>query len=319
MKAVPILPRLLDLAGERATAVMALGVVLGVALPPLADLFQPLLLPALMLPFTIALMRIDVARLTDHLRRPLPVALAVVASLVVAPLLVAAIIAPLPLPPLLHSALVTQAACAPLFSAAALALLLGLAADQALVVTVLATALAPLTVPPLAFHLGGLAVPLDALDLTVRLVLIVGSGVVLARLSRYLLGKGRLARHRLRLDGIAVLGFAAFALGIMGDVAFETWRRPGLVALYLAAAIALNAGLQAAATLVFRPLVGLRSALTFGLCCGNNNFGLVLAAMGGAAPPDLVLFVALAQVPIYLLPGLQRPLYRRWFERERSE
>jgi BASS family bile acid:Na+ symporter len=56
--------------------------------------------------------------------------------------------------------------------------------------------------------------------------------------------------------------------------------------------------------------------LTLGLCSGNANLGLLLAAMADRAAVELFVFVAVAQLPIYTLPVIQRPLYRRWLAGE---
>jgi hypothetical protein len=38
---------------------------------------------------------------------------------------------------------------------------------------------------------------------------------------------------------------------------------------------------------------------------------LMLVLMAGAVGPDFGLYVAMAQIPIYLLPSLGAPIYRR--------
>ncbi len=58
-------------------------------------------------------------------------------------------------------------------------------------------------------------------------------------------------------------------------------------------------------------------ALTLGLVAGNNNIGIVVAALADHAPERFLVYVAMAQFPIYLLPALQRLVYRRLLERER--
>jgi len=55
----------------------------------------------------------------------------------------------------------------------------------------------------------------------------------------------------------------------------------------------------------------LRTALTAGLLAGNNNFGLVFASVVDTAPSTMLVCVAAAQFPIYLLPIVQRRLYPR--------
>ncbi len=77
---------------------------------------------------------------------------------------------------------------------------------------------------------------------------------------------------------------------------------------YLVAAVVFNAGLQGLGALAFRGR-GRLGALTAGLVLGNRNMALVL--MAGAAGPDFGFYVAMAQLPIYLLPALGAPIYRR--------
>jgi BASS family bile acid:Na+ symporter len=48
-----------------------------------------------------------------------------------------------------------------------------------------------------------------------------------------------------------------------------------------------------------------------GLVSGNRNTALILVLAGGIAHPDLALYVAMAQIPIYLLPLVAKPIYSR--------
>ena len=57
--------------------------------------------------------------------------------------------------------------------------------------------------------------------------------------------------------------------------------------------------------------LGLRTALTVALCSGNRNLSIVLALTGGLADDRLLTFLAVAQLPIFVMPSLLRPLYRR--------
>jgi BASS family bile acid:Na+ symporter len=296
--------------GRRATAAIAGGVFVGLLLPPAAALLRPLLLPAILLPFVVALLRLDWTALRRDLRRPLLPALAVGWGLLASPALVAAALAPLPIEPGLRAAMVTTAACAPLMASGALALLLGLEVGLAVLVTVLATALVPFTLPPLALGLAGLVVPLDPMALSLRLLLLVLPSFALARGLRALIGRQRLAALADPLAGLAVLGLVLFAVGIMDGVTARAVAEPGMVAGCLLAAAALNVALQGLTATIAWPC-GRRRALTLGLVAGNNNLGLVIAAMLDRASQDLLVFVAMAQLPIYLLPLLQQPLYRR--------
>jgi BASS family bile acid:Na+ symporter len=299
--------------GRRAGGAIAAGVFLGLLLPPLAAWGRPVLVPAILLPFVIALLRLEPGRLAAGLRAPALPALAVAWVLLASPAVVALVTLQLGLPAPLDAILVATAAAPPITASAALAPLLGLDVGLAVLATVAASALAPVTLPPLALHLAGLPVALDAWSLLARLAVMVGGCFAAAALLRRALGPARLEARRDALSGLAVLGLIVFAIGVMDGVTARLLAEPVLVLGYLGAATALNLGLQALTALVMLPL-GRRTALTMGLLAGNNNLGLVLAGMAGAASEPFVLFVAVAQFPIYLLPVLQRSFYRRWLD-----
>jgi len=304
--------------GRQASLLFFLGVFTGVVVPPLASLAAPLLLPAILLPFVVALLKLEPASLLHHARRP-GLALGLVAwSLVGAPALVALVLWPASLAPELRALLITTAACAPLMASGALAVLLGLDVALALLVVVPATALVPLTVPPIALWLAGLAIDLDAATLGLRLAVIVLGSAAFALVLRRRVGTARLAAAAPVLDGLAVLGFVVFAVGIMDGFTATALDRPRFVLAIVLAVCVLNAGLQAVTALCLWPFVARRTALTAGLVAGNNNLGLVLASVLDAAPTTMLVFVAAAQFPIYLLPIVQRRLYPRLLAAEKS-
>lgn len=300
--------------GRQGPRVIAAGVFLGLALPPLAALLRPLLVPAIVTPFLVALLRLDAGRLGGLLRRPRDLVPALAVVLFAAPLAVHAAALALPPPEVIHTGLVLTAGCAPLMASGALALMLGLDAALAVAITVIATALVPFTLPPLAQGLLGLELDIAIGAFMTRLALLVGGSFAVAWLLRKKLSATFLVARRQELDGISVLGLVVFAIAIMDGVSVLALERPGFVLGCLLAATLLNAGLQAAATLAFLAS-GPQRALTLGLVNGNNNMGLMLAALADRAPFELVVFVAMAQFPIYLLPVVQRPLYRRLLAR----
>ena len=53
-------------------------------------------------------------------------------------------------------------------------------------------------------------------------------------------------------------------------------------------------------------------ALTVALLAGNCNMGLVLVALQGRASFDVTVYFALAQIPMYTLPALLKPVYARF-------
>ena len=68
----------------------------------------------------------------------------------------------------------------------------------------------------------------------------------------------------------------------------------------------------AAATL---PFLDRRTALTAGYCSGGRHNALLMAVLPVTADPDIFLFIAAVQFPIYMMPMLLQPLYRRLLPR----
>lgn len=303
----------LALLGRYATPMLAGGVLLGLAVPPLAALAKPLLVPALVIPLTLALLRLDWSAMLAWRHRPALLARLLVWLLLASPLMVAAMVVVLRtfgMPPPLGDALILMAASSPIVSSVAIALFVGLDASLAVVAVLLSTALVPLTLPPLAALLAGVAIEIGLAEFMLRLAGLVGSAFVAAWLVRRVVPAATLASNRDRIDGLAVLNLVVFAVAIMDGVAAFAVRSPAYVAAALAAAFAINLLLQAAGYAAFRGL-GRREALTVGLLSGNCNMGLVLVALQGRASFEVTAFFALAQIPMYTLPALLAPAYRR--------
>ena len=67
------------------------------------------------------------------------------------------------------------------------------------------------------------------------------------------------------------------------------------------------------------PFTDLRTALTAGYCSNGRNNALLMAVLPAAADPDIFLFIAAVQVPIYVIPILLQPIYRRLLREPDSE
>jgi BASS family bile acid:Na+ symporter len=305
--------RILAFAGRHATAFMAVGVLLGLVVPPLATLARPLLVPTLLIPLALALVRLDWAAAADWRRRPGVVVALLAWILVASPILVwlaTRALATVGFPPPLSQALVLMAASSPIVSNVALALLLRLDAPLAVVVVLSGTALVPLTLPIAAESLVGVSLEIPLGEFMGRLGSLVGAAFAGAWLIRRAVPARTLDANRDLIDGLTVLNLLLFGLAIMDGVAAYALARPGYVAVAIVAAFAFNLALQAAGYAAFRRL-GPSRALTVALLTGNCNMGLVLVALEGRASFDVVVYFALAQIPMYTLPALLKPLYAR--------
>lgn len=301
--------------GSHATWVLFVGVFIGLALPDLASLARPLLAPAVAVLLTATLVRVDWQVMLAHIRRPWVTGLVTAWLLIGSPLLAAAVLLASPTPESLTTALVLMAAAPPILSASPIAIMLGLDGALALVTGLAATLLAPLTVPPLALALLGLELEIGVADLMLRLSAIVAASFAAAFVIRRLIGRERLPRVTAHLDGIVVVVMLIFAVAIMDGVTETLMTRPATVGLWLLAAFIANPALQLAGALAFAWL-GRRSALTIGLVSGNCNMGLLLAAFPAGTDFDVVLYFAVAQLPMYMLPAILLPFYRRLVGRD---
>ncbi|WP_300296113.1 hypothetical protein [Ferrovibrio sp.] len=308
-----LLRRPLDFIGRHATKFLFGGVLVGLALPPLAALLRPGLVVFLLLPLTMALMRLDWSAFHAYAKRPLLVLPMVAFLLLACPLLVFAALEPLGLPRPLMEAIVLMAAAPPITGTVAIALILGLDAALAVIVMVIATALVPFTLPPLALMLLNIEIQMSLVEFMGRLALMVGVAFGGALLVRWRVKPEWLRENSRLIDGCSVVALVLFAIAIMDGVAAKLMAQPGYVILATASAFIANLLLQALGYGVGRHLfrLGQPAALTLGILTGNCNMGLVMVSLADRAVFDMVVFFAMGQLPMYMLPGLLQPVYRR--------
>ncbi len=308
--------RFLEFLNARASTVLALCLFVGIALPDLAAMARPVLVPAVTFLLASAILRMDWTRLAEPLRRPLPVVLLTFLLMVAMPVLTAWVVSLVPLPEALRIAIPLFATAPMLVSVTAYALMLGLDARLALVLLVATCLALPVVQPPLAAWLLGIDIEIGAGALMMRLAALVGGAFAAAWLVRRMLGEAAVRRYDGAIGGIGVLVLVLFGFGAVDGLADRLRETPSQVALYMAAAFATNFGLQGLAALLLVPLERL-SGLTRGqtlaasLAAGNRNFALLIGAMGVPTQSDLFLFFTCLQFPIYMIPALLGPLYRR--------
>lgn len=305
-----MLRRLLERAARHGSALLALSVAVGFAVPPLAAAARTLVTPVVAALLTLVLLRLDFTRLSALLRRPALIAALLAWMMLAAPVLAHALARLAGLDGPLGAGVVVVAAGCAITAAPAFARLVGLDAEVALVLVVLSTLLVPFTAPPLALGLLGLdlAIPMGALML--RLALVVGLPLLASLAIRRLAGPARLARWGAAVDGAAVLTVCVFGVAVMDGIQARLLAEPLWVAGGLALGFLTNFGLNLATALAFAPL-GRHLALSAGLVAGNRNSALYLAVLPAATDPGILLFLALFQVPLFLNPFLLRPVYDR--------
>jgi len=302
--------RTLDWVAGRATWFLAAGVFAGIAWQPLADALAPWLEALIVMNLSLSMIRTDPAALKQHLRRPGLIACIFVFSMTIAPLILWTLTAASGLEGHLAAGIVFHALATPIMSAPALCVLFGLDAALALIVTVLSYALVPFTLPPLALWLLGIELDVTVWELMWRLGRIVGASFVIAVAARTILSPSFLQAQATRIDGIMVLVMVGVAVSLMSGLPDFAVAKPVYTAAVTATTFAVNIGLQIIAAALFWR-TGRRAAVTIGLITGNTNVALVLAAVDESASYDLLVYFVVGQFPIYILPLVALPLYRR--------
>lgn len=300
--------------GKHATILLAAGVFVGLALPDLATMARPLLVPTIIVMLVFSLLRLQPAAVLDAARSPGRVLPVVGFVLLVSPALGWAGVALFGVEEMfglgVAAAVVVWTASPPLVSVTALATILRLDGALALMVMTLGGLLMPLTLPPLILSLIGLDLHIGVGELMLRLVGMLALAAFIATAVRAVAGQARIQRYSDALDGAFVLVMLIFAIAVMDGVTGAAMADPVKVAGMIALVFAVSLILQAIGLLVFLP-AGRRTATTVALISGNRNMAIVLGAAPAAFHPDAFLYLAVLQFPIYLLPALLRPVYRR--------
>ena len=309
--AVPM--RALAWLGRQGTRAIAALVFIGLALPPLGELLKPFVTEAIFLLLVISFMRVDVAALRRHLRRPAIVLAATAWTMLAVPSIVGAgcLVAGLDArSPDLFLAVMLQAAASPMMAAPALAALMGLDSTLVLITLVTGTALVPLTAPLFAWWFLGGALTLSPLALGTKLFAILGGSLLVAGAIRSIVGASAIGRHKETIDGLNVVILFVFVAAVMGTVARSFLANPlGVIELALLS-FALFFAMIGVTMLIFRSC-GRQTALALGMMVSQRNMGLMLAATDGALPGLSWLYFALCQFPIYLSPQLLKPIVTR--------
>lgn len=296
--------------GGRATTLLPFSLLLGLLFQDFAAAMRPLLMPLAVILLMLALARTDWDRLRELLKRPgLAITLSLL-NLIAVPLVVWPIWQSLGLWPGLIAALCLSAMAPGIISAATTATFLRLDSSLALLISLLTNFLVPFTLPPLALWLLGLDLKIGLLDLSLRLALIVVLALLGALAIRRWRGP-RIAQEGATLDGLSVVVLMIFAVPLMDGVVARALAEPVKLAGFIAGAFAgmvLCNLVMAAATL---PFLDRRTALTAGYCSGGRHNALLMAVLPVTADPDIFLFIAAVQFPIYMIPTLLQPLYRR--------
>lgn len=297
--------------GRNGILIMPLGLAVGLLSPELCEFSRPLADYMVLVLFTLSIFLLDPRALALHLRRPAAVASGVAWILLLIPFVAYAVGSAAGLPPGLLAVTVMWSACPPLVSIPGLAVLCGLDGAMALLLLVGSMMVFTASLPFILSFLVGDILTFDPFELLLRLGLIVSSCLLAGQGLRRLVGHERAMRYTQETNGVLVLLLALFAVTIMGGFHEALAHYPGQIPLFIAVTFLASLGVQLLSAAAFFPAARLTGGAV-ALASGHRNIAIMLPAAGGAFGSDFLLFIAVIQFPIYLLPVLMRPVFR-WY------
>lgn len=291
------------------------GVIVGFAVPAVSEMLKPFLSALLIATLVFGLLQVDFERLAGFRKQAWPITGLLFAVLLLLPVFVAleakVVLVPYGLPQGIADGLILAALSPPLLAAPAIAFLLGLDSLLAFVVAMIAHLLAPLTVTFLAQWLVGPHLQIDSVELMSRLTLIIGAGFAIGLALRRIPLTARVSKqHRGVVDILSIVTLTLLAAALMDGVAEIAINDPQYVLIAVACGFLLNPLLQLLGAFLFVKS-GFEMSLTVGLLAGYRNVGLLIAALAGGADQEIIAFLAIVQIPAFVIPMLSGPVLKK--------
>ena len=304
----------LSFLGRHVMTAMVAGVFIGLLVPPLATFMRPLLAPSVWVLLLVSLLRVDVGEGLNHLSRVGRILVLLFCFLVILPIAMHAVLGFTSLPGGVVEAMVLAAGSSVLISTPTFALLMGLDGAIVLLVMLGSTLLLPLTLPTVALLLLDLQLEMNNWELMGRLILLIGSALALAAIIRKSFGEVRIKNCARALDGVAVITLIIFAVAIMDGFANRLLAEPGFILFVTAMSFLVYLGLlivMAIALSFIVPGWGRTVNLSIAFAAGARNLGVIMAVLPANVDPNMLVYFAAGQFPIYIMPAVLRPVMLR--------
>lgn len=300
------------------------GLICGLALPELASLVRPFLPQLLICSLVLALLQSEFSQVVQFNKRKAMIASLIFTLLVLTPIFVAleakVVFVPYGLPMGIADGMILAALAPPLLTAPVIAFLLGLDVLLALVISVAAHIVAPLTIALLANWLIGPEISIGVWELAKRLTILIGAGFGIGLFLRAI-GLSRFFQNSpigaTTLDGLSVITLALLALALMDGVTALALTDLTFVVLAFTIGCLLNPLLQLLGASLYVN-AGVKTSLTVGLLAGYRNTGILIAVLAGNTDPKILMFLAIVQIPTFLMPMLTSP-FMHWLNRTKIQ
>ena len=299
---------------------LACGVVAGLWFPSFAATVAPFVFPALFVLVTLSL-----ALATDRpigiLTHPEPAVWGIMLwQMAFLPLLAILVGWAIDLPSDLHLMLLLTATSSSVFAAPTIAHLFQLNDRLPINGMVVSTFLMPISLLVFDQSLGGQGFPISLTEYVLRLVIFLltplALSILINRVIRYLPTQGAQGLHNAMRAG-ALLALLVFGVGIMDGVTAKFQSDPARVLSMLWVAVGFGVATLVGTICLFWSL-GRDLVLAATVLSVHRNLGLTYAVVGTAVGHDFAIYVAIAQIPMFISPLAIR-LFQLIIPRQRTQ
>ena len=287
-----------------AAGLLAAGILVGVAVPSLAKLMQPLALSGLFLVVVFSLVPFARLRVGEIVGLDFATCRVLCWQLIVLPSIVLAVGYLSKFPDNIVTLMVVTACAGSLFASPTFAELLDLHRRRTLQGMVLSTLFMPVSLFLFLSIHHGPNVDLDVVLYVERTLIFLGVPFVMfaayRRLSRNF-SAAMVVNVEATSRWAMVVSLIVFGIGIMPPVAERLATNPMQVMFYLFVAAMISIGMLLL-TIIVMYKFSLTEAMTAATLCGFRNVGLTFALIGGMVGPEFVVYVGVSLIPIFMGP-----------------
>jgi BASS family bile acid:Na+ symporter len=311
-----LLTKVIVFLGKKASYTLPIGVAIGLLYPALSSYLKPFLVFTLLVPLTLALVRIETNELIGSLKDWKVIILLTAWVLIGSPIFIWFILSFVNIEQPIFMAAVIAAAAPPVTACAAIAIFLRINAAIAVVITVTTMLVVPFTLPLVLEHLIDLEINTALWKLSLSLSGFILTTFTLAFIIKKSFTATLIKESKFILDGVSVVFISLFTIGIMDGINELFHQNPQFVIETLIVSTFVVFILYCFSTLIFWRL-GARTAISIGLCSGSFNLGLMYIVLEKHASLELLIFFGIGQIPMYCLPSLFTPIVQKLLKKDR--
>jgi len=201
--------------------------------------------------------------------------------------------------------MVMTAGSSPLIGAAAIGRLLRLNNEMILALLVSSTILAPITLPFIALEFLALEIGISSIDLILRLSALIGSSGLTVAIIHLFTQNKKMSLSNQALDGIIVILLWLCGVPLMDGITEKLLNDPAHTSFLIFLSFCVYIGLMVFGAL-FSYIIwrNWQDAASLGLTSGSRNLAVIIVVLPATVDPEVILYFALAQFPIYLMPAI---------------